>query len=167
MNKTSQSHKLVNTLKTANLLLVVVLLVISTGCTSAAIKSNAAKNSKIAVLTSPSGGVYEVVSTDEDISDKSVRLPRVSFNRSKILCKTQTNENYALKQHEVDLELSFMINSLNSQTPYRTEKGQLFRKLSSNMVRNLKHVPDCNPYRYKLHVISKLVSGSSLESMDD
>lgn len=155
-------------LKWTNCILICFLAVLISGCASIEKVQTYYKNRKVAVLQSPTGKTTRIISNSKKVISRAPNISNIRYNNNLSVCNVDKiiDENTELKREEISFELSFMINSLNHQTPSK-ENGRNFRRLSRNMVTNLYNTPDCKPFRYKLHVVNKLLEGYSLKSMQN
>ncbi len=148
--------------KVTNFGLILTLVILVSACST--LKTMKPTKDKTAVLTTSTGGRVEI--SDLNSKKQPAKIKHVIFNKRTRLCKKNPkSENLAIKQEELDLELSFMINSLSNQELTVSKKGSSYRLLSKNMMTNLYNTPNCPKFRYKLHIISKLLKGHQLVSM--
>lgn len=154
--------------KSINITLLIILVVALSACSSTGKKKSKEVLGKTAVITSADGKVERLNSEDRKINRSAPKIPNVRFSKNNRICNPSSkSENLILKGEEIDFELSFMIDSLNNQRPSVKPDGKKYRRLSRNMLTNLYNTPDCKQYRFKLHIISKLLDGSSLDSMEN
>ncbi|MBC86946.1 MAG: hypothetical protein CL677_07175 [Bdellovibrionaceae bacterium] len=127
-----------------------------------------AKLMQKAFIVAPNGRVDHFDSLDPDIQNTPVKIPTIRFRHASQLCNPNTaSEKNALRQNELDLELAFMIQTLNSQQPIVTQQGELRRSLSQSMITNLYNTPDCAPFRFKLNIVKKLIEGHKLSRIEE
>lgn len=105
-----------------------------------------------------SWGFEKVYSSDDkDFLNKPVEDFPYSLSYTKrdhLLCRTKLTEHLLLEKIEKQQEVATMLRSLKTRD-----------KLSSVDVQKLKRIPDCEPFRFHLHMISKALNGYKLKQI--
>lgn len=101
----------------------------------------------IATLESPKGSTLILRSDDEDLEKNSPSLKDLKVSSHSKLC--QKSRAHHLEQH---LELDYIITNLLGSN-----------KLGTIHKREVAKTPNCEPFRYKLHVLSKINEGYTLK----
>ncbi|MCH2534629.1 MAG: hypothetical protein MK008_09340 [Bdellovibrionales bacterium] len=74
--------------------------------------------------------------------------------RDHLLCRDKLPEHLMIERTEKIMELGAMLRSLQTR-----------EKLSLVDRKTLKRIPDCKPFRFHLHMISKVLSGYELKQI--
>ena len=76
------------------------------------------------------------------------------YKRDQLLCRDKLTEHLMIERTEKIMELGTMLRSLKTR-----------EKLSAVDLKKLKRIPDCKPFRFHLHMISKIYKGYELKQI--
>ena len=108
---------------------------------------------QVVVLVDRKGNERILRSDDEDLMALTPQVPFKLLGSTKT-CTRKNSEFWMTKQTEKDLELSVIVDSLKKQR--RLTEGQRYQ---------LKWMPNCERYKFGLHVVSKFIEGYKIKKV--